>query len=159
MTTYLVVCPPAFQTAGVLAIGTEYTIVSVGTTDFTEIGAALNVVGVTFMATGAGSGTGTAKLASNQSEDPVADVQAVPLSSPPHVGMDAWGPGSPVLTGTQRGAPPDPHGKVYWGLTTTNFYVGEPPEGVNNPPEGDEWNEEQGLAALALCPDATVTEI
>jgi hypothetical protein len=38
-----------------------YTIISVGTTDFTAIGASANNVGVTFVATGAGSGTGTAK--------------------------------------------------------------------------------------------------
>lgn len=47
-------------TAGSFAVGTEYTIASVGTTDFTAIGASSNTVGVVFTATGAGSGTGTA---------------------------------------------------------------------------------------------------
>ena len=47
-------------TAGSFAIGTEYTILTVGTTDFTLIGAASNTVGVVFTATGVGSGTGTA---------------------------------------------------------------------------------------------------
>jgi hypothetical protein len=40
--------------------GRLYTITFVGTTDFTAIGSAANVVGVEFVATGAGSGTGTA---------------------------------------------------------------------------------------------------
>jgi len=50
-------------TAGSFVTGTIYQIVSVGTTDFTLIGAASNNVGVVFTATGAGSGTGTAKQA------------------------------------------------------------------------------------------------
>jgi len=40
--------------------GSTYTIESLGTTDFTLIGAASNTVGVTFVATGAGTGNGTA---------------------------------------------------------------------------------------------------
>jgi hypothetical protein len=47
-------------TAGSFAVGTEYTILTVGTTDFTGIGASANTVGIVFTATGAGSGTGTA---------------------------------------------------------------------------------------------------
>lgn len=47
-------------TAGSFATGTVYRIVTVGTTDFTAIGAASNTVGVVFTATGAGSGNGTA---------------------------------------------------------------------------------------------------
>ena len=41
-------------------VGQEYTILSVGTTDWTAIGAASNTAGVTFTATGIGSGTGVA---------------------------------------------------------------------------------------------------
>ena len=47
-------------TAGSFVVGTEYTILTVGTTDFTAIGASANTVGVVFTATGVGSGTGTA---------------------------------------------------------------------------------------------------
>lgn len=47
-------------TAGAFVTGTTYRILSVGTTDFTAIGASANTVGVVFTATGAGSGTGTA---------------------------------------------------------------------------------------------------
>jgi len=47
-------------TAGAFVVGKEYRILSIGTTDFTLIGAASNTVGVHFTATGVGSGTGTA---------------------------------------------------------------------------------------------------
>lgn len=48
------------QTAGAFHSGTSYTIKTVGTTDFTLIGAASNTIGVVFTASGAGTGTGTA---------------------------------------------------------------------------------------------------
>ena len=48
--------------AGSFVVGKTYQIVSVGTTDFTLIGASANTVGVIFNATGVGTGTGTAKL-------------------------------------------------------------------------------------------------
>ena len=47
-------------TAGSYVVGIRYKIVSIGTTDFTLIGAASNTVGVSFVATGVGVGTGTA---------------------------------------------------------------------------------------------------
>jgi len=47
-------------TAGAFVVGNDYQIVSVGTTDFTLIGASANTVGVIFTATGVGTGTGTA---------------------------------------------------------------------------------------------------
>ena len=50
----------ATVTAGSFTVGATYTIVSVGTTDFTAIGASANTVGVTFIASGAGSGSGVA---------------------------------------------------------------------------------------------------
>jgi hypothetical protein len=48
-------------TAGAFTVGATYRIASVGTTNFVAIGAAANVVGILFTATGAGSGTGTAE--------------------------------------------------------------------------------------------------
>jgi microcystin-dependent protein len=48
------------QPVGNLAVGSKYTIVSAGTTDFTQFGAANNTVGTVFTATGGGTGTGTA---------------------------------------------------------------------------------------------------
>ena len=46
--------------AGSFKVGESYTIETVGTTDFTKIGAANNTVGTVFTATGPGTGTGTA---------------------------------------------------------------------------------------------------
>jgi len=47
-------------TAGSFVALTEYQILTVGSTDFTLIGASANTVGINFTATGVGSGTGTA---------------------------------------------------------------------------------------------------
>ena len=47
-------------TAGSFTVGKQYTIEVIGSTDFTAIGAEVNVVGARFTATGVGSGTGTA---------------------------------------------------------------------------------------------------
>jgi hypothetical protein len=49
-------------TTGALLVGVTYQINSVGTTDFTLIGAVSNTVGVVFTSTGTGSGTGTVLL-------------------------------------------------------------------------------------------------
>lgn len=51
--------------AGSFVVGTTYTILVVGNTNFVSIGAASSTVGVVFVATGAGTGTGTATLNSN----------------------------------------------------------------------------------------------
>ena len=50
---------PASTAATALVAGTTYQILTVGTTDFTLVGASSNTVGVIFTATGAGTGTGT----------------------------------------------------------------------------------------------------
>ena len=49
-------------TAGSFVVGKYYTILTVGNTSFTGIGASANTVGVIFKATGVGSGTGTANV-------------------------------------------------------------------------------------------------
>lgn len=51
--------PPSVA-AGSFIVGQTYKILSVGATDFTLVGAATNNVGVTFLATGVGTGSGTA---------------------------------------------------------------------------------------------------
>lgn len=51
---------PAAVMAGFFVVGQQYQIASIGSTDFTLIGASSNGVGVTFTAAGVGSGTGTA---------------------------------------------------------------------------------------------------
>jgi hypothetical protein len=50
---------PGLVAATSIVPGTEYTILSVGTTNFVAVGASSNTVGVTFIATGAATGTGT----------------------------------------------------------------------------------------------------
>lgn len=61
-------CRPkrALTPAGKFAVGTRYTIANVGTTNFTLIGAASNTKGVTFTATGVGTGTGSAFMAARR---------------------------------------------------------------------------------------------
>lgn len=51
-------------TAGAFVTGTWYIIRSIGTTDFTAIGASTNTINVIFKATGSGTGTGTAQASS-----------------------------------------------------------------------------------------------
>jgi hypothetical protein len=53
---------------GSFVVDTKYTIVSSGTTSFTSIGAANNNVGTVFIATGIGSGTGTANTVQYNSD-------------------------------------------------------------------------------------------
>ena len=48
------------ETAGTFVVGRSYQITSLGNTVFTNIGASANIVGTYFVATGIGSGTGTA---------------------------------------------------------------------------------------------------
>jgi hypothetical protein len=50
----------SLHVAGTFVVGVTYKIETIGTTDFTLIGAASNTVGVDFTATGVGSGDGTA---------------------------------------------------------------------------------------------------
>ena len=54
------VAPPAVIDAGSFQVGEPYIITSVGDTDFKAIGASKNEVGVRFLSTGAGSGSGKA---------------------------------------------------------------------------------------------------
>jgi hypothetical protein len=48
-------------TAGSFVVGRTYEIITTGTTDFTLLGASANTVGVEFVATGTGAGSGTVK--------------------------------------------------------------------------------------------------
>jgi hypothetical protein len=69
-------------TAGSFVNAKQYTITSVGSTDFTLIGAVENKVGVRFTATGAGSGTGTAvDLAASQAVARTLDTLGSSLDS------------------------------------------------------------------------------
>ncbi len=61
----------ATNLAGAFVIGTAYKIETLGTTDFTSIGAASNTVGLTFTATSVGTGTGTASSDTESNNDQV----------------------------------------------------------------------------------------
>ena len=60
--------PSNLKTAGTFVTGRWYKIKTIGTTNFTLIGAASNTVGIRFQATGNGAGTGTAYLARTEAE-------------------------------------------------------------------------------------------
>lgn len=51
--------------ATLATVGGQYVIVTVGTTDYTLVGAAANTVGLSFTATGPATGTGTIRLDQN----------------------------------------------------------------------------------------------
>ena len=68
---------PTAENAGSFVIGRYYRIESVGTTNFVAIGAASNTVGTYFVATGVGSGTGTAKQTTSGSSVPCVTVYNV----------------------------------------------------------------------------------
>lgn len=71
---------PATVAAASLVAGTVYTIESVGNTNWTAVGAFANMTGITFVATGAGSGTGTAVL-SNVNPDVIASFNAAAVAN------------------------------------------------------------------------------
>ena len=67
-------------TAGYFTVGETYEITTVGTTDFTLIGAVENKVGIIFNATGAGTGTGIANQISYKALSDI-DGTAAPVSA------------------------------------------------------------------------------
>jgi len=76
-------------TAGAFVVGTTYEIMSIGTTDFTSIGAGANTVGSTFVATGVGAGTGTAAELPDPGTDSTVDHVIITLqSTAPVAGID-----------------------------------------------------------------------
>ena len=68
-------------TAGYFTIGETYTITEIGTTDFTLIGATSNDIGVMFITTGIGSGTGTASNSTYRNVTSI-DGDALGLTTP-----------------------------------------------------------------------------
>ena len=67
-------------TAGSFIVGQQYKIVSVGTTDFTAIGASANTVGTLFTASGVGAGTGTASIGWVAFRDITVTVGGIPTA-------------------------------------------------------------------------------
>ena len=68
-------------TAGAFVVGTTYTILTAGSTDYTLIGAADSVVGTVFIATGVGAGTGTATFTSEAGTVFTTDLHSKTLSA------------------------------------------------------------------------------
>jgi len=85
-------------TAGSFVVGTVYTILTAGTTDFTAIGAANSNVGTTFTATGVGTGTGTAGR-TYQSVDIYIKTQTPSSDTAYAIGLDNAGVGDGSTTG------------------------------------------------------------
>jgi hypothetical protein len=73
--------------AGSFVTGQKYVISSVGTTDFTLIGASANTVGTAFTATGPGTGTGTATFAATSTTTGGGNIIYVTSGS----GTRGWG--------------------------------------------------------------------
>ncbi len=67
--------------AGAFIVGVTYEIMSIGTTDFTAIGATANTVGLTFAATGVGAGTGIAAQLPAPDTDDEVDYVVITIQS------------------------------------------------------------------------------
>jgi hypothetical protein len=93
--TYTITLPDA--NAGSFSTGRTYIITSVGTTDFTAIGAASNTVGVSFVATGPGSGTGTASITAVYGSI----GGGTTATAYPEFGIRGWGTAADVGIGQQ----------------------------------------------------------
>lgn len=82
-------------TAGSFIVGREYTVATIGTTDFTAIGANSNTVGETFIATGVGTGTGTATdrlvdITDNTGANVGGTYPTLTLRQSPHTQNPSW---------------------------------------------------------------------
>jgi len=93
--SYTITLPNA--NAGSFTTGLTYIITSVGTTDFTAIGASSNTIGVSFVATGPGSGTGTASITALYGT--IGGGAAVTVY--PEYGIRGWGQSASVGIGSQ----------------------------------------------------------
>jgi hypothetical protein len=90
----------AAVTAGAFVVGQTYQIISVGNTSFTAIGAESNTVGAYFVATGAGTGTGTAGPI-NTGDAPLSAVAAL-------LGGDPAGTAAAAVAAHAAAADPHP---------------------------------------------------
>ena len=106
---------------GSFVVGTKYTIVSSGTTSFTSIGAANNNVGTVFIATGIGSGTGTANTVQYNSDVLSARIKGRLTGTGSITGSNLFGMGTFQYTfANARLSPNRGHIKGYrWEWTST----------------------------------------
>ena len=108
----------ATTTAGSFVTGIGYQIVSVGSTDFTAIGAASNTVGVFFTATGAGSGSGTARANADTDAD-IATVSSGNLTIT-NINGSLYANSGTINLSNVNGFSPDPNGDQAYTKTATN---------------------------------------
>jgi hypothetical protein len=115
-------------TAPNLRANIEYRIVTLGTTDFTTIGAASNTVGITFIATGPGTGDGTAAYAGIVQPFPVLRVWDGTewVSCMPYVYANT------VISDTEPSTTDHLPGTLWWNSGTGLMYVLYN-DGVNTP--------------------------
>jgi hypothetical protein len=158
--------------AGSFTPGVAYVILSIGSTDFTAIGAASNTVGLGFVATGAGSGSGTAGATSNKRarSSTLSDrglysglVTSVPTDA--SIGFTNWysqgsatltdGPTGPYITlppgtgqkatGRYKAAPGTPYSiRALVALTSG------PGDGGNNPGMGIGWTDGTATQVISI---------
>jgi hypothetical protein len=131
------------QPVGNLAVGYKYTIVSVGTTDFTAFGASANTVGVVFTATGTGTGTGTASKTfvagdTNGSANAITPYHTHTATDSGHTHPFSQTQSNKSGGGPTAVASSSENTSGYWNQTTssgtaniTNAYVGTPGNATN----------------------------
>lgn len=106
-------------TAPNLRANISYTIVSLGTTDFTLIGAPANTVGISFVATGPGTGSGTASYTGIVQPSPVLRVWDGNewISCMPYVYANT------VISDTEPSTTNHFPGTLWWNSDTGLMYV------------------------------------
>lgn len=106
-------------TAPNLRAGINYTITSLGTTDFTLIGASANTVGISFVATGPGTGSGTASYTGIVQPAPVLRVWDGTewISCTPYVYANT------IVSDTEPSTTDHLPGTLWWNSDTGLMYV------------------------------------
>ncbi len=111
-------------TAGSFVIGQSYTILTVGTTNFTLIGASANTIGIIFTATGVGSGTGTASSTTVISTNSAYFIKTIANATAFSV-SSSFG-GSNIALTDATGSMSVNFGNVFGGVTYgTTYYIKE----------------------------------
>jgi hypothetical protein len=140
-----------YTIAGSFIVGASYTILTVGTTNFTLIGASSNTAGVTFTATGVGSGTGTAEGSNT-------DFTLIGASSNT-VGVtftatgSGTGTGSAIIAGTGYDATLETGLQTAGSFVLTNVYSIVTLGTTTN----TEWNTIAGTSAITYSVGSTFT--
>lgn len=148
------VLPPELQhgsmtpiAAGGFVVGRRYRIVTLGTTDFTLVGASANTVGVEFAATGAGTGTGTAITLGALYIQPDADKGAGPVLRAPYGLPDTVLPGDGHTSGGVVRSMAGERGVITYTRTSSGYLIDDVPI----IPEG------YAIEAVSFVGDGTVT--